>query len=46
MKDGLHLDKVIRCIITLEPGVWVIIHTDYFFPRWTASHQDSGELGL
>lgn len=31
IKDVLHLDKVIRCIITLEPGVWGIIHTDYFF---------------
>lgn len=32
MKDELRPVKVIRCIITLEPVVWVIIHTDHFFP--------------
>lgn len=33
MKDGLRPVKVIRCIITLEPVVWVIIHTGYFFSK-------------
>jgi hypothetical protein len=41
MKDGLSPVKVIRCIITLEPVVWVIIHTDNFF-----SKMDSFSSGL